>query len=271
MKNQENDPLYIILRSKRESTKFQILVDIAENQPSVRQQEIAAKLGITPQAVSDYIRELVDDGMVNSQGRGSYRITYKGVDWVITNAEALQSYAKHVTRDIVQQVYVWTAIADSDIKKRDRVGLYMKDGFLYASHSEKPAMGNAVNDAVKGADVGIIEMKGIIDHKKGTVHICKIPRIQRGGSSSVAYDSLKKVLKDSDFIGAVGIESYISVENAGFKVDSFFGACDAVIDAAFHGLECSIVIVDEEFTDFLKRIENSELAYKLHDFLSSSS
>ncbi|MBN1431864.1 MAG: winged helix-turn-helix transcriptional regulator [Methanomicrobiaceae archaeon] len=269
MKIQENDPLYIILRSKRESTKFQILVDIAENQPSVRQQEIAAKLGITPQAVSDYIRDLVDDGMVYSQGRGSYKITYKGVDWVITNAEALQSYAKHVTRDIVQQVYVWTAIAESEIKKGDRIGLYMDGGFLYASHSEKPAMGNAVNDAAKGADVGIIELKGIIDHKKGTVHICKIPRVQRGGSTSVNYEGLKKVLEESDFIGAVGIESYISIGNAGFEVDTFFGACDAIIDAAFYGLECAIVIVDEEFTDFLKRIENSELSYKLHDFVSS--
>jgi len=269
LKNQENDPLYIILRSKRESTKFQILVDIAENQPSVRQQEIAAKLGITPQAVSDYIRELVDDGMVNSQGRGSYKITYKGVDWVITNADALQSYAKHVTRDIVQQVSVWTVIADCDIKKGDRVGIFMKGGFIYASHSEQPAMGYAENDAAKGADVGVIDVKGIIDLEKGTIHICKIPRIQRGGSLSVAYDGLKEVLKKSGFIGAVGIESYISVGNAGFKVDAFFGAADAVVDAAYHGLECAIVIVDEEFTDFLKKIENSELTYKLYDFVSS--
>jgi putative transcriptional regulator len=269
LKNLENDPLYIILRSKRESTKFQILVDIAENQPSVRQQEIAAKLGITPQAVSDYIRELVDDGMVYSQGRGSYKITYKGVDWVITNAEALQSYAKHVTRDIVQQVYVWTAIADCEIKKGDRIGLYMRDGFLYASHSEQPAVGHAEKDAVKGADVGIIDVKGIIDLKKGTVHICKIPRIQRGGSSSVSYDELKKILESVGFTGVVGIESYIAVEKAGFETNAFFGAADAVIDAAFHGIDSAIVIVDEEFTDFLKRIENSELAYKLYDFVSS--
>jgi len=58
--NRENDPLYIILRSKREATRFQILVEIAEHQPSVRQQEIAEILGVTPQAVSEYIRELVD-------------------------------------------------------------------------------------------------------------------------------------------------------------------------------------------------------------------
>jgi len=39
--NLAEDPLYVILRSKRESTRFQILVEIAEHQPSIRQQEIA--------------------------------------------------------------------------------------------------------------------------------------------------------------------------------------------------------------------------------------
>lgn len=269
MKNRENDPLYIILRSKRESTKFQILVDVAENQPSVRQQEIAENLGITPQAVSDYIRELVDEGMVYSQGRGSYKITYKGVDWVLTNAEALHSYAKHITGDIIQQVSVWTAIADCEIKEGDRVGLCMKDGLLHATCSEKSAMGKALTNATEGMDVGLIELKGIIDHKKGLVRICKVPRIQRGGSASVQSETLKKVLEETSFIGAVGVEAYVSVLNAGYKVDAFFGARDAVVDAAFCGLECAMVIVDEEFTDFLKRIDNSELAYKLYDFASS--
>jgi putative transcriptional regulator len=50
------DPLYTILRSKREVTRLQILVEIAEHQPAVRQQEIAEKLGVTPQAISEYIR-----------------------------------------------------------------------------------------------------------------------------------------------------------------------------------------------------------------------
>ena len=39
------DPLANILRSKRETTRFQVLVEIAEHQPSIRQQEIADKLG----------------------------------------------------------------------------------------------------------------------------------------------------------------------------------------------------------------------------------
>ena len=50
------DSLYSILRSKREVSRLQILVEIAEHQPAVRQQEIANKLGVTPQAISEYIR-----------------------------------------------------------------------------------------------------------------------------------------------------------------------------------------------------------------------
>ena len=52
-----DDPLSNILRSKRETTRFQVLVEVAEHQPSIRQQEIAEKLGVTPQAISEYVRD----------------------------------------------------------------------------------------------------------------------------------------------------------------------------------------------------------------------
>ena len=42
----------------------------------------------------------------------------------------------------------------------------------------------------------------------------------------------------------------------------FFGAREGVIEAAFHGIDCVIVIVDEEFTDFLKRLESVELVVR---------
>ena len=47
----------------------------------------------------------------------------------------------------------------------------------------------------------------------------------------------------------------------------FFGAREGVIEAAFHGIESVIVIVDEEFTDFLKRLESVELTYVVHDLI----
>jgi putative transcriptional regulator len=67
---------------------------------------------------------------------------------------------------------------------------------------------------------------------------------------------------------AVGLEAYIALVQAGRKPDMFFGSREGVIEAAFHGIESAIVIVDEEFTDFLKRLENVELTYVIHDLIA---
>ena len=262
------DPLYSILRSKREVSRLQILVEIAEHQPAVRQQEIAGKLGVTPQAISEYIRELVDEGMVSAIGRGNYEVTRAGIEWVLANAESLESYARHIRRDIIQQVSVWTAIAAEDLKSGDEVGVYMKGGFLYAGKKSQAATGSVVADAKKDEDVGVARLNGIIDHHEGVIHVCKVPRIQHGGSRRVQTGKLREIIQKAGMVAAVGLEASIALRAAGRKPDMFFGAREGVIEAAFHGIDCAIVIVDEEFTDFLKRLESVELAYVIHDLIA---
>jgi putative transcriptional regulator len=262
------DPLYSILRSKREVSRLQILVEIAEHQPAVRQQEIAEKLGVTPQAISEYIRELVDEGKVSAIGRGNYEVTRAGIEWVLENAESLESYARHIRRDIIQQISVWTAIAAEDLREGDEVGVYMKAGFLYAGKKPLAATGTVIADAKKDEDVGVARLNGIIDHKEGRVHVCKVPRIQHGGSKKVRTDKLLEVIGQAGIVAAVGLEAFIALKAAGKKPDMFFGAREGVIEAAFHGIDCAIVIVDEEFTDFLKRLESVELPYVIHDLIS---
>lgn len=61
-----------ILQSKRNATRYQILVQIAERQPAVSQQEIADAIDVTPQAVSDYLKGLVEEEYVEKHGRGRY-------------------------------------------------------------------------------------------------------------------------------------------------------------------------------------------------------
>jgi len=262
------DPLYSILRSKREVSRLQILVEIAEHQPAVRQQEIAEKLGVTPQAISEYIRELVDEGKVSAIGRGNYEVTRTGIEWVLENAESLESYARHIRRDIIQQVSVWTAIAAENLLEGDDVGVYMKGGFLYAGKKPLAATGTVIADAKKDEDVGVARLNGIIDHKEGMLHVCKVPRILHGGSKKIRQDKLLDVIARTEITAAVGLEAFIALKAAGRKPDMFFGAREGVIEAAFHGIDCSIVIVDEEFTDFLKRLESVELAYVIHDLIS---
>ncbi len=264
----DKDPLYTILRSKREVTRLQILVEIAEHQPAVRQQEIALKLGVTPQAISEYIRELADEGLVAASGRGNYEVTRIGIEWILTNAEALEAYARHIRRDIIQQVAVWAAIAAEDLKAGDEVGVFMKGGWLYAGKKSQAATGKVVADAKKDEDVGVARLNGIIDHTDGKIMVCKVPRIQQGGSRRVNTKRLTEVVKGADVIAAVGVEAYIALRTAGRKPDMFYGAREGVIEAAFHGLECTILIVDEEFTDFLKRLESAGVGYTIHDLIA---
>jgi putative transcriptional regulator len=262
------DPLYSILRSKREVSRLQILVEIAEHQPAVRQQEIAEKLGVTPQAISEYIRELVEEGMVSASGRGNYEVTKAGIEWVLENAESLEAYARHIRRDIIQQVSVWTALAAENLKAGDEAGVYMKDGFLYAARKGHAATGTVLSDAKKDEDVGIARLNGIIEHTEGRVHVCKVPRVQNGGSRRVKRKELLEVCSSTGIVAAVGLEAFIALKAAGRKPDMFFGAREGVIEAAFHGIDCTIVIVDEEFTDFLKRLEGVHLSYVIHDLIT---
>jgi putative transcriptional regulator len=260
-----DDPLTTILRSKSEATRFQILVEIAENQPAIRQQEIAGKLGVTPQAVSEYIRDLVEGGMVSAQGRGRYEVTREGIEWVVNHAEVLETYARHIRRDIIHQVSVWTALAAGNLKKGDPVGVYMEKGWLYAAPGERSATGTATMDARAGEDVGVARLNGIIEHREGTIHVCKIPRIERGGSRRVRRELLREVTGRAQVVAAVGLEAWVALESIGRRPDMFFGAREGVIEAAFHGLDCAIAIVDEEFTDFLKKLEAAGLGYTIHD------
>ncbi len=261
------DPLSTILRSKREATRFQCLVEIAEHQPAVRQLEVADVLGITPQAVSEYIRELVEDGLVASQGRGRYEVTREGIEWILSRAEQLEAYARHIRRDLIQQVSVWAAVADEDLEEGEMVGVFMKEGLLYAGRELRAANGAVVRGARAGEDVGVTRLAGLIDHVEGRIHVAKVPRVERGGSRAVDLLALAALAEKTPVVAAVGIEARVALEKTGRMPDMFFGAREGVIEAAFHGLDCLLVCVDEEFTEFIKRLEDAGLTYRIHDLI----
>ena len=265
MIGENKDPLSSVLRSKRDASRFLILVEIAENQPAIRQLEIAEKIGMTPQAISEHIRELVEEGLVSMSGRSNYAVTKTGVAWVAENATSLESYIRHIRLDVIQHIPVWAAVAAEDLKSGDTVGLYMKDGYLYAGRKPGPATATVYEDAKKYEDVGITDVTGIIDHHEGVIHICKIPRIQHGGSRRMEKYRLKEIVAMTRMVAAVGIEASAALKSIGRKPDLFFGASDGVIEAALHGITCSIVIVDSDLTNFLKRLENTRLEYVIHD------
>lgn len=246
------------------TTRFQILVEIANAGPSVQQREIAKNLNITPQAVSEYIAQLSGEGLLDAEGRAHYRVTNQGVNWIIKTLRELGDYNSYIQRAITN-LSTCAAIAEDDLKKGQKVGLKMKNGLLFASASQQhEATGTAISSAQAGEDVGISGIEGIVPLEVGRVTILRIPGIQRGGSKKVNYNILKERLAKSDLVTAVGLEALAALHKA--KADfQHYGAVAAAIEAAKSGLSPLVVCVDSEAADLIARLEKERIAYQLFD------
>lgn len=255
-----------LLSSKSGITKFQILIEVAAHQPNVRQKEIAEKIGVTPQAVSEYIKELVAEGLVNSEGRVRYRITKQGVEWVLENAAEMKRYARFVMSEIISHVSTWTAIAEEDVKEDQEVYLTMRNGLLYVStHEVTNATGTTISSALMGEDVGVTDLMGLIDLENASITVCKIPRVERGGSKNVDLERLKSLVRSKSYLATIGVESLIALRRVGKEPDVMFGAKESAIEAAFHGLSSLVLAIDEEVPGILSRLESENLEYELVD------
>ncbi len=252
-----------ILQDKATSTKLQILIEIAAGQPDVQQKDIARKLEITPQWVSEYILKFVEEGMVVSEGRSKYRVTEQGVDWILKLLREMREYF-NMAEKVVRNITVCAAVAEIGLVQGQKVGLIMKDGMLYASdYKGQSAQGIAVTDALEGEDVGVTAIEGIVQLEQGKVTVLKIPGIQRGGSRKVDLVRLKKEISGETIIGAIGIEAMVVLKQVQTEPAYTYGAKEAIVEAAQSGLSSVVVCVDDDIPDLLQTLGEKHLGYKL--------
>lgn len=254
-----------ILRKKNLTTKLQILVDVATNQPDVQQRDIATRLEISPQAVSDYVRELMSDGWLTSDRRSRYRVTPEGVDWIIRELKELQRFSKSIQKAI-SNLSICAALADCDIKKGQRVGLEMKGGLLFATaDTGVTATGVAMSRAQTGDDVGVSDIDGLVTMEVGTVTILRVPSIRRGGSKRADLEKLRKALKADSLVGAVGLEALAAARRLGVEPTCLYGVSSAVVEAARSGLSPVVVCVEDDAPELIRTLEGHSVQYDLHD------
>lgn len=260
-----------ILKSKNLATKFQIMVEIAAHQPNIQQKDIAPRLGITSQAVSEYIRELIKDGWLSSQGRSRYKVTKEGVDWILQMSRQLHSYAWFVSK-AVADISTTTAIADSDLSAGQPASLYMNDGLLFASNAirGKGAKGITVTEAKKGQDVGIRNIEGVIKLQPAKVMIGKIPNVQDGGSGSTDLARLKREVKEARLVAALGTEALVALRQIGVKPDYVHGVREAAIEAAYCGLSFLVVCSADKVSILVPRLEEENMDYEIVDLRQDS-
>lgn len=253
-----------VLEKKREVTRFQILVEVAASQPQIKQSQIADSLGITPQAVSEYIKDMVAEGMISSGGRGQYVVTPLGVESIISGARELKEYSDYVLNRVIGQVAVWAAIAREDIRKDEPVCLTMEGGILHAGHGSGGACGTAVNNAVAGEDVGVSGLKGLIPLKPETVTVIRIPAIAGGGSHTVNAEALKRQV--AGIVCVSGIEALASLRKAGVRPDVVFGPVEAAVEAAVKGVRATLVVSEDLAPQAIQKMEASGVDYEVVDF-----
>ena len=154
-----------ILQNKNSATRFQILVEIASSGPSIQQKSIAGKLGATPQAISDYIHQLLDEELVISTGRSTYKVSTIGVNWMLKVLRELRTYSSLVEQ-AVTNITVCATIAECDIKQGRAVKKAVRRGMpVYAECGGLMYLGRNIRD-LQGNEypmVGAIPVSSQID------------------------------------------------------------------------------------------------------------
>lgn len=244
------------------ATKFRILVEIVANQPFIHQRTIAEKLGITPQAVSEHIKELIEEGFITTSGRSKYRVTKEGVDFIIKRVQELREYTSFVEK-IVNAMMVCAAVADAPLKKGEEVRLRMKDGLLFACKEGEGARAKTICDAEPGEDVGVSEIDGMVDLKPGKVRIFKVPGIERGGSRKLDLERLRREIEGKSPIGVIGLEALAGLRKIGVEPQYLYGVKEAAIEAAHCGLTFYLLCAENELSSFLRRLEEEGVEYEV--------
>jgi putative transcriptional regulator len=259
-----------VLQNKNSATRLQVLVEIALSGSAARQRAIAEKLGITPQAVSDYIRQLAEEKLLSVKERNTYSITIEGVNWMLRMTRELNAFIAEAS-SAVRNITTCAAIAESNLSKGQKVGLSMKDGVLVATATRgKGARGTVVSAARAGQDVGVTGIEGLVDLTRGKISVLEIPAIQAGGSARVDIARLKKLTSGRRHVGSIGIEALAALRRAGREPGYAYGACEAAMEQARCGLSPLIAVSSDAVPDLVKRLQESGLEHEVINLASGS-
>ncbi|WP_058365150.1 DUF7839 domain-containing protein [Haloparvum sedimenti] len=269
-----------VLASKRDATRYRVLVEIASRQPAVSQGEIAEAVGVTSQAVSDYVRDLVEADYVEKHGRGRYEVTKEGVDWLISRTDALEGYVETVSSDVLGSVDVDAAVATDAVSEGDTVGLTMRDGVLHAvpvggdhgggdggdgggGRSGEAASAVAVTAGEAGEAVGVTDFEGVVDYEPGTVTALVVPPVTEGSPPEPA--AIADYAADHDLIAVAGTEAYAAARRADVRPDIRFGTVEGVAEAAVRGLDVLLLAVANALSRHTSRLREDGIRYEVRD------
>lgn len=249
-----------VLLSRKDTIKLLILSELITNR-ECNQRDIATKLKLTPQAISEYFRELISDGFIKTIYKGYYEVTDRGIDWLTKNLFDLHLFSEDLLKKIYSRSLI--AIAIGDIKEGDGVSYWFKNGLIYCSSNGKPNA-IALTSAKDGEEVLIKPTEEFKPPERGKVFILKVPDVCEGGSRKVNIETIKETIDKNPeaVVVALGVEALVACRKVGVE-PIFFGAREVCVESAHHGCDVIVVCTESLIDDMLRRLIEENIAFEI--------
>ncbi len=245
----------MILRDKSKVTKIFILLEILKGKKKLK--DIANSVGITIQGVSEYLKILESEGYTENG-----RVTILGLEFLTKSLDEIGEFVQEAN-SMIRKAKIIEAIAGENINKNEEVGLFMENGYLHAYRKKSTSMGTAIISGKKGMDIGISNLKGVLNIKYGKIEIYAMPSIEEGGSRKVNRRKIKNIIKEDKKIGVCGVVAYTLIRKIA-KIDFEFSAVNAAIDAYYRGISTQLFVSHEMLPHVLNILSNRGVKYSLN-------
>lgn len=252
------DPLRT-LRDRTGTTRLLILAAL-QTAAGATLSEVAQRLGITVQAVSVHAKAMVQAGHLE-QAEGRLVPTARGLQTLHEGVRQLRQAVANLALplDVIQ---VTSAVAAAPIKAGQEVGLWMADGDLEARPgTQAPSRGRAQNDARRGDEVIVADLKGMVRLDPGRLRVVSLPAPGEGGIVRVDVAALVQSVKANAWhkVGAHGTGARIlarsMTKGSRLRLDFEFAADRAAFNAAERGLDVLLFVSRDRLAEVLVEFE----------------
>ena len=187
-----------VLRDLRSFTKILILIEL-KKQPRLKLRNLASKLDITVQAVSEYLKIMMNDNLIEKVN-DEHRLTQIGVEFLHYNITSLKKFVDDNIHDL-NIINVCTAVSHKKLKKGAIVGLIMRNGQLATTdNTGEGSKGTVLYDVDSASDVAIYNLNGIVDFSRGELFLIELPSSISGGSSLIDLKKIRKLIPKSSTV-----------------------------------------------------------------------
>lgn len=253
-----------LIRNKGRITRTLLLMEMATGSPK-DQRSLADPVGVTPQAISDYLSKMKKEGLVTI-GPDGPRPTIKGVDQLHQDLLELKGFVDGSIGklDIIRST---DAIARDRIDKGDKVNLIMEDGLLCAVKKGSGSSGIAERDARPGEMVPISNLSGIVEMESGTLRMIEIEPARRGGGrgriTKEQLLELSSVGISSYRIAALDMEAMALLERSSIEPDLEMPPPEAVLNCLIRGLDLISIGTPFAISTLIRSLDKKDRALRI--------